>query len=1000
MSRRRNVLLIVLSLLSGIGGVSAETFVVDVGGSGDYPAIQPALDEAAPGDTILVLAGTYIGADNQNLDFGAKDLLVYATMGPDVTVIDGEGSGGGFVFNSGVTSDAVVQGFTLTGHDTGRALTIAGGDYPVIINCVIIHNDLSTGSGGGVLIQASSPTFVGCVFAENSCSAHGGGILIDGGAPSFTGCMIVGNHAQGRGGGLSIGNSADVALLSCTVTGNRADLAQASFRGGGLMVEGGANVLLERTIIWGNRADLGDDLFGVTGTTSNVVCSDVDAGGFMGGGSIVYGPNTIYDDPHFCRPAYCRELPWTDGTYTLAANSPCLPANSPCGLLIGAGEEGCSPVVVWTGGAGTIAWEDSLNWSTASLPGSGDNVQLTMGNVVLSTHAQIGSLTQCPENAADHDTLRITAGGVLETGVGAGSSRRVEQSDVFNDVTILDANSGAITSDTEEWPWDLPGSATFIMHGGYIQGLAGIELNGRFVYASEVLGYLRTPFLNRGVGGGSPPSGFHVQSGMLQIEAEFINEGLITVAEGADVQVNALLANEPGGMIAVAGGLFNQGTVDVAPGATLALPGAFENESDGELILTGNVTGGGLLTNTGLLLRNGAGSSVFGAQLQNHFDPGTGDRGIVRVMTGELSTNSFTSSGLVTVTNNARLEATGSFDLTAYGVLSGGGMVDVTQASFVNRGAVLPGSSPGALEFTGAYTTTSDSRLYIELSGTDPGVGYDQLLVDGTAQLGGALHVDVDDSFTPQLGDTFRIVTYTVPTKRSTPFDCMSGLQLTGSHYLAPATLPGAFALVVKDSLVMNQAPIAVPDTAWVFMDAPTVLHPLDNDIEPDGDARSLARLDLATTAGQAYIDSGASTLTYWPATGFVGEDALSYWVTDCLGAVDAAQVIIFVRDPAGVDPLPALPAAGRLHAPAPNPFHSGARLTFDVPRDGDARVVVYDLAGRQVQILARGRFAAGRYETTWFGRNTSGQTQLSGVYLVQLETAEHTESRKLTLIR
>lgn len=61
----------------------------------DQPTIQAGLTAAAAGDTVLVVAGTYSGPGNRDLDFGGTDCVLLAESGPDVTTIDCEQAGCG-----------------------------------------------------------------------------------------------------------------------------------------------------------------------------------------------------------------------------------------------------------------------------------------------------------------------------------------------------------------------------------------------------------------------------------------------------------------------------------------------------------------------------------------------------------------------------------------------------------------------------------------------------------------------------------------------------------------------------------------------------------------------------------------------------------------------------------------------------------------------------------------------------------------------------------------
>jgi flagellar hook assembly protein FlgD len=63
-------------------------------------------------------------------------------------------------------------------------------------------------------------------------------------------------------------------------------------------------------------------------------------------------------------------------------------------------------------------------------------------------------------------------------------------------------------------------------------------------------------------------------------------------------------------------------------------------------------------------------------------------------------------------------------------------------------------------------------------------------------------------------------------------------------------------------------------------------------------------------------------------------------------------------------------------------------------------RLAVYDLAGRQVRVLAAGALPAGRYTFRWDGRNEAGSPVPSGMYLVRVDTDGFRATRRLTMIR
>lgn len=83
-----------------------------------------------------------------------------------------------------------------------------------------------------------------------------------------------------------------------------------------------------------------------------------------------------------------------------------------------------------------------------------------------------------------------------------------------------------------------------------------------------------------------------------------------------------------------------------------------------------------------------------------------------------------------------------------------------------------------------------------------------------------------------------------------------------------------------------------------------------------------------------------------------------------------------------------------------PNPFNPQTTLSFSLDLPTDGQLAVYDLAGRQVAVLARGAFASGEHTASWDGRDDGGRAVPSGVYVARLRATTGTVSTKLNLVR
>jgi hypothetical protein len=91
------------------------------------------------------------------------------------------------------------------------------------------------------------------------------------------------------------------------------------------------------------------------------------------------------------------------------------------------------------------------------------------------------------------------------------------------------------------------------------------------------------------------------------------------------------------------------------------------------------------------------------------------------------------------------------------------------------------------------------------------------------------------------------------------------------------------------------------------------------------------------------------------------------------------------------------LAAIDRIH---PNPFGPKTTIGLAVRKRTEVEVSIYDIRGRLVRRLLKGRVGPGRYDLVWDGRNEAGLTASPGVYFVEIITARKEASAKLVLIR
>jgi hypothetical protein len=84
----------------------------------------------------------------------------------------------------------------------------------------------------------------------------------------------------------------------------------------------------------------------------------------------------------------------------------------------------------------------------------------------------------------------------------------------------------------------------------------------------------------------------------------------------------------------------------------------------------------------------------------------------------------------------------------------------------------------------------------------------------------------------------------------------------------------------------------------------------------------------------------------------------------------------------------------------APNPFAPLGRITLGLPWAGEARLAVYDAAGRLVKTIASERLKPGAHDFTWDATDRSGARVAAGIYVVRATACGKTLMRKIVLTK
>lgn len=224
----------------------SATLYVDPGGN-DVPPyaspsdaskrIQPAIDFATDGDTVLINGGTYSGAGNDNLTTRGKAIVVRGAGGPGAVKIRCAGAfglrGRGFIITNHESASTVLEGLTIYGGwapndlESGGGILCDSGSSPTIRDCVFDSCRANSAGGALACFRGAQPYLLRVRFQRNAVAPIGGLPMGNGGAvycnssnPTFDQCSFDGNSA-GRGGCLYCISSSP-SIVNCMMVRNEA----------------------------------------------------------------------------------------------------------------------------------------------------------------------------------------------------------------------------------------------------------------------------------------------------------------------------------------------------------------------------------------------------------------------------------------------------------------------------------------------------------------------------------------------------------------------------------------------------------------------------------------------------------------------------------------------------------------------------------------------------------------------------------------------------------
>ena len=243
----------------------------------------------------------------------------------------------------------------------------------------------------------------------------------------------------------------------------------------------------------------------------------------------------------------------------------------------------------------------------------------------------------------------------------------------------------------------------------------------------------------------------------------------------------------------------------------------------------------------------------------------------------------------------------------------------------------------------------------------------------------------------PHMLDTYGNTSTTAYTFDETLFATYTGGQAGGS---------GSGGATV--SLYLYDETTGVPLTNFGL----TVCAPCVYNLGGADPRKAVIRMDDLVMAAGGGFDSFAKRAAGVVVVGGAdpGHVTLQPWLVNAhSGAFDLATTAQVAQPVSGAGLLAVAPAdrPGVVNAlrVSPNPAGGASRLEFELAREGDIELAIFDAGGRQVATLARGQWQAGAHDVRWDGHDASGRPVAAGIYFARLQGAEGSVASRVVLI-
>lgn len=89
------------------------------------------------------------------------------------------------------------------------------------------------------------------------------------------------------------------------------------------------------------------------------------------------------------------------------------------------------------------------------------------------------------------------------------------------------------------------------------------------------------------------------------------------------------------------------------------------------------------------------------------------------------------------------------------------------------------------------------------------------------------------------------------------------------------------------------------------------------------------------------------------------------------------------------------VPSSYKVFQNYPNPFNPTTNIKFEIPKLSDVKIAIYDITGKEMEVLVNEQLQAGTYQTDWNAAN-----YYSGIYFYKITTGDYSETKRMMVVK